>query len=189
MTKHFVGLSALLLLFAVTANTQLPPPTSDTLVKSEKAVFEKPEVEPSVNVQLWRQHLKSQLRVYIENAAVRGMKAGQYTVNVRFLVEKDGRITDAKALNAPGYGLAIGAVRTVRTGPRRTAGEVNRPKSVVVPHGQLRLLLLKSKAIVSERKAASCCAAAFLLPEKKGVILKANHLYAQSTAANDSGSF
>jgi protein TonB len=52
------------------------------------------------------------------------MKPGTYTVNVRFLVEKNGRITDVKALNDPGYNLALGAERTIRTGPKWKAGQI-----------------------------------------------------------------
>lgn len=46
------------------------------------------------------------------------MKVGQYTVNVRFLVEKDGSISDVKAVDDPGYGLADASVKVVKTGPR-----------------------------------------------------------------------
>ena len=53
------------------------------------------------------------------------MKAGQYIVNVRFLVERDGSISDVKALNDPGYGLGAASVKVVRTGPKWKAGEQN----------------------------------------------------------------
>lgn len=101
---------------------------ADTASNEQKTVFEKVEIEASVNLAEWRKNLEKQLPSYLEAAVIRGMKAGTYTVNVRFLVEKDGRITDVKALNDPGYGLAIGAVRTVRTGPRWTPGEVGGKK-------------------------------------------------------------
>ena len=94
----------------------------------EDKVFEKVEIEASVNMKAWQLHLITNLPPYLEEAARKGMKAGTYKVDVRFLVEKDGRITDVKALNDPGYGLALGAVRTVRTGPKWTAGEVNGQK-------------------------------------------------------------
>ena len=51
------------------------------------------------------------------------MKAGTYTVNVRFLVEKDGSISDVVALNDPGYGLAKAAEKVVKTGPKWTPGQ------------------------------------------------------------------
>ena len=56
------------------------------------------------------------------------MKAGTYVVNVRFLVEKDGNISYADALNDPGYGLAKAAVKVLNTGPKWTPGEQNGQK-------------------------------------------------------------
>lgn len=97
-------------------------------INSEEATFEKVEVEASVSADLWRKHLENNLLPYIESAARRGIKPGQYTVNVRFLVEKNGSITNVKALEDPGFGLAQGAVRVVRTGPKWNAGEMNGKK-------------------------------------------------------------
>jgi periplasmic protein TonB len=94
-------------------------------VEDENKIFEKVEIEASVDVRQWRRHLESQLQRYIEDAASQGMNPGQYTVQVRFLVEKDGSITDVKALNEPGYGLAKGAEEVVRRGPKWSPGEQN----------------------------------------------------------------
>jgi protein TonB len=46
-------------------------------------------------------------------------------VNVRFLVEKDGSISSAKAMKDIGFGLAKGAEKVVKSGPKWTAGEQN----------------------------------------------------------------
>jgi protein TonB len=94
-------------------------------VEDENKIFEKVEIEAAVDVKQWRRHLESQLQRYIEDAASQGMSPGQYTVQVRFLVEKDGSITDVKALNEPGYGLGKGAEEVVRRGPRWSPGEQN----------------------------------------------------------------
>ena len=113
---------------AAQSTPELPPvdeaPTLTAKELDEK-IFEKVEIEASVKVQDWRSHLEKNLLEYIERAAMRGMKPGQYTINVRFLVEKDGSISGVKAMNDPGYGLAQGAVRVVRTGPKWTPGELN----------------------------------------------------------------
>lgn len=91
----------------------------------EEKVFEKVEIEASVNIAQWRRHLENQLVRYIEDAASSGMAPGNYTVNVRFLVELDGNVVDIRALNDPGYGLAQGAVELVKRGPKWTPGEQN----------------------------------------------------------------
>jgi protein TonB len=93
--------------------------------EDENKVFEKVEIEASVDVKQWRRHLENQLQRYIEDAASQGMNPGQYTVQVRFLVEKDGSITDVKSLNDPGYGLGKGAEDVVKRGPRWAPGEQN----------------------------------------------------------------
>ena len=94
-------------------------------VEDENKIFEKVEIEASVDMNRWRRHLESQLQRYIEDAASSGMNPGQYTVQVRFLVEKDGSITDVKALNDPGYGLAKGAEQVILKGPKWSPGEQN----------------------------------------------------------------
>jgi protein TonB len=91
----------------------------------ENEIFQKVEIEAKVDPKQWRRHLESQLQRYIEDAASQGMSPGQYTVQVRFLVERDGSITDVSALNDPGYGLGKGAVDVVKRGPRWSPGEQN----------------------------------------------------------------
>lgn len=111
----------------------LAPPVVDNNTKvvevkpaeDENKVFEKVEIEATVNINQWRRHLESQLQRYIEDAASSGMTPGTYTVNVRFLVERDGSITDVRSLNDPGYGLGQGAVETVKRGPKWNPGEQN----------------------------------------------------------------
>ena len=112
--------------------TNLPPVDKGTGVVEapkpvidENKIFEKVEIEASVNMAQWRRHLENQLQLYIEDAANQGMAPGQYTVQVRFLVERDGSITDVRAMNDPGYGLSKGAVDVVKRGPKWSPGEQN----------------------------------------------------------------
>ncbi|MFL5738582.1 MAG: energy transducer TonB [Flavisolibacter sp.] len=117
--------------------------STDTLPQSQAAktdndtsiVFEKSEVEASVDATLWKKQLEKELQPVIERAARKRMPAGTYIVVIRFLVEKDGSISDIHALNDPGYGLAAGAVRVVKSGPKWTPGTVN-GKTVRSYHSQ-----------------------------------------------------
>ncbi|GAC1421564.1 MAG: energy transducer TonB [Flavisolibacter sp.] len=88
-------------------------------------VFTKVEIEASVDRKQWTRYLESQLQRYIEDAASQGMAPGQYTVQVRFLVERDGSINDVQSLNDPGFGLKKGAEDVVKKGPRWSPGEQN----------------------------------------------------------------
>jgi len=112
-------------------NIATPPVVDDNkqVVETPKEdpdqIFTKVEIEAKVDPKAWRRHLESQLQRYIEDAASQGMAPGQYTVQVRFLVERDGSIADVQNLSDPGYGLGKGAVDVVRKGPKWEAGEQN----------------------------------------------------------------
>jgi hypothetical protein len=92
---------------------------------ARNVIADKVEIEASVDVHEWRSHLEKELVPVIEKAAAKKMHPGQYVVNIRFLVERDGSISDVKALNDPGYGLAKGAERVVKGGPKWMPGMVN----------------------------------------------------------------
>jgi hypothetical protein len=82
-------------------------------------------VEASVNKKEWRTFLEKNLQPVIEYAAGNGMPTGQYTVNLRFLVKKDGSITDFKALNDPGYGLVQKVLAIIPNSPQWKPAEQN----------------------------------------------------------------
>jgi periplasmic protein TonB len=120
----FVLLCSVHILFAQKNIPPPPPPIADTTTM----IFTKIDVEASVDRQQWIDHLTKNLQSPIEKAARKGMRAGTYTVQVKFLVEKDGSISDVFALNDPGYGLAKAAVRVLKTGPKWKPGEQNGQK-------------------------------------------------------------
>lgn len=91
--------------------------------EEQEQIFEVVEIEASVDAKEWVLHLQKTLQTPIEKAAKKGMKKGTYTVNVRFLVEKDGSISWVKAENDPGYGLGKAAEKALKTGPKWSPGE------------------------------------------------------------------
>lgn len=111
----------------------LEPMTLDTVpqkknqgkIQQNDPIFTKIEIEPSVDQKQWIRHLQTQLQRSIENAAANGIDPGNYTIQIKFLVLKDGSVTDVKALNDPGYGLAEAAVKTVQNGPKWNPGLQN----------------------------------------------------------------
>ena len=117
----------LLSAFFVTAQNADQVPDSPRSY-DDSTVFNKIEVEASVNKNEWIAHLTKELQPIIEKAARKGMKAGKYVVKVKFLVEKDGSISFAEALNDPGKGLGKAAVQVVKSGPKWTPGEQNGKK-------------------------------------------------------------
>jgi N-acetylmuramoyl-L-alanine amidase len=96
----------------------------DSVPKNE-ALFTKVEVEPSIDRQKWSQFLQQNLQSFVRNAASNGIDPGTYIVNVRFIVKKDGSLSDFTALNDPGYGMAKKVVEMIKDSPRWKPGMQN----------------------------------------------------------------
>ncbi|WP_153798672.1 energy transducer TonB [Foetidibacter luteolus] len=64
----------------------------------------------------WIKFLERNLRteVPVEN----GASPGKYTVFLSFIVDKDGNLSEIKAENDPGYGVAEEAIRVIKRGPK-----------------------------------------------------------------------
>jgi TonB-dependent SusC/RagA subfamily outer membrane receptor len=84
---------------------------------SPEPVFEKPEFDPSIDPTAWRQFLEKYTMSFIEEI---GKKAptGNYTVNVRFIVERDGTISNVSVLNDPGYGIGSKVLEMMKHAPK-----------------------------------------------------------------------
>jgi protein TonB len=74
----------------------------------------------------WAKYLKSHLNSDIPTQ--NGAPAGSYKVIVSFLVGKDGRISDVRAENDPGYGTKAEAIRVIQKGPDWYPAEQNGQK-------------------------------------------------------------
>lgn len=86
----------------------------------ENKVFDKVEIEaayPGGDV-AWRKYLERTLNanVPVDN----GAPADKYTVYVQFIVDKEGNISDVRALTNHGYGMEGEAVRVIKAGPKWT---------------------------------------------------------------------
>lgn len=85
--------------------------------EDENKVFEKVEVEASFQggERAWRQYLERNLdpNVPVEN----GANEGTYTVTVQFIVDKEGKISDVRALSNHGHGMEEEAMRVIKRGP------------------------------------------------------------------------
>lgn len=80
--------------------------------------FTKVEVEASFKggEGAWRKYLERNLNASapVDNGAA----PGSYTVVVQFIVDKEGNISDVKALTNHGYGMEDEAVRVIKRGPK-----------------------------------------------------------------------
>lgn len=71
----------------------------------------------------WRKYLERNLNAQAATDA--GAPAGSYTVVVQFIVDKEGNISDVKALSNHGYGMEEEAIRAVKRGPKWTPAVQN----------------------------------------------------------------
>ena len=93
--------------------------------EDENKIFEKVEIEASFpgGIPAWRKYLEKNLNAQV--ATDNGAPAGTYTVNVRFVVDRDGNISDVRSLTSHGYGIEEEAVKVIKRGPKWNPGNQN----------------------------------------------------------------
>lgn len=99
---------------------------TDNKEKAEdNKVFVKMEIEPSFpgGEYEWKKYLIKNLDPTLP--IKKGAPAGQYTVIVQFVVDKEGMISDIRALTKHGYGMEEEAMRVIRLGPKWQPGIQN----------------------------------------------------------------
>ncbi len=83
----------------------------------QEPTFTKVEVEPAFQggVDAWRKYLQRNLngKTPLEN----GAPAGNYTVFIQFVVDKDGKLSQFKPMTNHGYGMEEEVIRVLRSGP------------------------------------------------------------------------
>lgn len=79
------------------------------------------EKEATVDVKLWKRFLEKNLQSLIEQKAKEGIR-GNFTVLIRFVVDKDGSIKDAVPLTNYGYGIEKAIVTMFNKAPLWTPG-------------------------------------------------------------------
>jgi hypothetical protein len=85
---------------------------------TDNLIFVKPEIESSFpgGEREWRKYLERNLDANI--LAKNGCQSGTYPVVVRFIVNKEGIISDVQALTNHGFGMEDHVIRLIIKGPR-----------------------------------------------------------------------
>ena len=102
----------------------------EIITKDPDKVFTTADKMPSFpgGADAWRRYLERNIQ-YPELARLSNTTG---TVTVQFRVHEDGSISDIKALNNPGAGLAEEAIRLIRQGPKWVPAEQNGQKVVAL---------------------------------------------------------
>lgn len=82
--------------------------------RADFSIVESPAQFPG-GISGWIQYLERNLSRDLPTK--NGAPPGQYTVYVSFIIDRQGKVNDVKALNNPGYGTAEEAMRVIRDGP------------------------------------------------------------------------
>lgn len=89
----------------------------DTLPIHEP-VFTKTEIRAGIEKEKWQNFLHEHLLPVIKQGISKGAVPGTYTVKVKFIIGKDGSVSDFKALNDPGFGFAKEVVDMMKYSPK-----------------------------------------------------------------------
>jgi len=99
---------------------QVPPPPGEETADSlkENVIFNKVEIEAqfSGGDKAWLNFLVKNLDGDI--AVKNGAPAGNYTVIIQFVVNKEGEVTDIRALTNHGYGMEQEVIRLLKKSPK-----------------------------------------------------------------------
>lgn len=90
----------------------------------KEPIFEQTETPASVDKNEWQKFLGMHL-LKVVNEVGKTAPVGTYTVNVRFVVNKDGSLSDFKALDDPGYGIGEKVLNVMQYSPKWTPAEQN----------------------------------------------------------------
>jgi N-acetylmuramoyl-L-alanine amidase len=88
-------------------------------------IFEKVETPPSFpgGADAWRKYLEKNLNSLVPVDS--GAKAGTYTVQVKFVVDKNGDVSSIRALTHHGFGMEEEVVRVIAKGPKWVPAKQN----------------------------------------------------------------
>lgn len=120
--------------------------------KDYEVIFEKPEIEaafPGGDV-IWRKYLERTLNGQIPTD--KKAPAGSYTVVVQFKVDKEGKISDVKALTNHGYGMEQEVIRVISMGPKWLPAIQNGRQVVAYRKQPVTFLVIKNDEPEKKKK-------------------------------------
>lgn len=90
----------------------------------DTALCREKEANPKVGLEGWAKFLEKSLRSIVENLARRGVRSGNYTVVIKFMVSEDGTISNLSALTKWGQGIEDTVIAAMTSAPRWEPGRL-----------------------------------------------------------------
>jgi TonB-dependent SusC/RagA subfamily outer membrane receptor len=101
-----------------TDTTEAKGITEINVVEKDRRIFTKAQFPPSVDEEEWLLFLEKNLLPIAESVKSDGALKGNYTVQVQFIVEKDGSLSNTRVMKHPGYGLDKKILEMMKKSPR-----------------------------------------------------------------------
>ena len=119
MQKIFIGiLCTFFILNDAYCQKDSVPDKQNSTIEIDGKVYEKVEQEATFpgGVDAWQKYLQENLKADVP--VKKGAPAGRYMVLVRFILSKNGKVTDIKAETNYGYGMEKEVIRIISKGPK-----------------------------------------------------------------------
>ena len=147
MKKTFLFIAILCSVISVSAQNTQPPDVEKVIIEEKgnanpDSIYTNTEIDASFpgGQQAWQKYLMSSpiISKATTNAMKKGIKDSTYEVVVRFVVDKEGVISDVIPLTQFGYGLENAALEVIKKGPKwfpaiqngRSVGSYRRQKII-----------------------------------------------------------
>jgi hypothetical protein len=119
MILRFISICFFIIVsFATSAQSTTPDSMQSSSDSVSQKIFEKVDIEAAFpgGDQAWRMYLERNVNAQV--ASDNGAPDGAYTVIVQFVVDKEGNISNVRALTKHGYGMEKEVVRIITNGPK-----------------------------------------------------------------------
>lgn len=115
----------LLLSFNALSQQQQPAPTDSVMMAQQHKTFSEVEIEASFpgGRDAWVAYLTANLKA--NTPVKKKAPAGKYMVIVRFIVSKDGNISEVVAETNHGFGMEEEVIRIIKKGPKWNPAQLN----------------------------------------------------------------
>jgi TonB-dependent SusC/RagA subfamily outer membrane receptor len=91
---------------------------------NQNKIFTKVQEPGRIDPVVWSNFLGEKLRPIVEGLSITKAE-GKFVVNLQFIINADGTLSDVKALNDPGYGVASKLIEMLQYSPKWTPAKQN----------------------------------------------------------------